>query len=59
MTYKDLAYLILATFNEHQLECHLTIWTSKDGEYFPAELAFSDEETNVLDIGHPVLKEII
>lgn len=55
MTYRKLAEWI-SRLNENQKDCDVTAFLSGQEEYIPLESVFCEEETDVLDEGHPVLE---
>jgi hypothetical protein len=55
ITYKELANLILHEMSPEQQEQDITIFVPGVDEYYPATLAFTDDDCDVLDPGHPIL----
>jgi len=54
MTYKELA-MEIAKFNKEQLLQDVTVFNTFDQEYFPVRYIETEEETDVLNKGHPYL----
>lgn len=64
VTYRDLARFI-ANMTDEQKDCDVTIFASTDGEFFPLvdvddndmfyPMCESDDDNDVLDVGHPYL----
>jgi hypothetical protein len=55
MTYKELAEYILNDMSADQLGMDVTLFVPGVDEYYPAVLAFTDADCDVLDENHPVL----
>jgi hypothetical protein len=55
MTYRQLEKWI-GRLDESQKDCDVTAFLSGQTEYIPLEGVFCEEESDVLDKGHPVLE---
>ena len=55
MTYKELAEMILTDMTREEQECDVTISTGDDEYVAVVTIAYTDEDCDVLDEGHPVL----
>ena len=55
MTYRELANF-LSTLSDEQLDMDVTLYDLQEDEYFKATNAFIDNERDVLDENHPVIK---
>jgi hypothetical protein len=55
MTYTELAEYILNEMSADQMDMDVTLFVPGVDEYYPAVLAFTDSDCDVLDENHPVL----
>jgi hypothetical protein len=55
MTYKQLAELILTDMTREEQECEVVMSTDMDNYVDVVTIAYTDDDCDVLDEGHPVL----
>lgn len=56
MTYKEFAHMILDDMTPEEQDCDVT--AAVGDEYYAVTMAYTDEDCDVLDGGHPVLAPI-
>ena len=57
MTYRELAKVIISSFDEDQLDSDITL-VDNVGEFFVAKLSFAEVGNSVLDDYHPYFEKM-